>query len=179
MADLACKTKDAGFQLEQVQDFTPTPMTVATVIYYSGYDPYTLKKSQRREVNAKKDQHRFFFVISEKTPIGFDTLHRLKRPDLLEKLLEKNPRRARKMAARGSGPSENTARGLSGDRYERAASDTSPRGVELVDVEVGDPSPMQVQVEGAARICSWDIQTSKLAVKPRSPLRRDMKALAM
>jgi uncharacterized radical SAM protein YgiQ len=44
MADLAIKTKELGFRLEQVQDFTPTPMTVATVIYYSGYHPYTLKK---------------------------------------------------------------------------------------------------------------------------------------
>ena len=44
MANLAAETKDMGFQLEQVQGFTPTPMTVATVIYYSGYHPYTLKK---------------------------------------------------------------------------------------------------------------------------------------
>ncbi len=44
MANLAAETKDMGFKLEQVQGFTPTPMTVATVIYYSGYHPYTLKK---------------------------------------------------------------------------------------------------------------------------------------
>ena len=43
MANLAAETKDMGFKLEQVQDFTPTPMTVATVIYYSGVHPYTLK----------------------------------------------------------------------------------------------------------------------------------------
>ena len=44
MANLAAETKEMGFELEQVQDFTPTPMTVATVIYYSGYHPYTLKE---------------------------------------------------------------------------------------------------------------------------------------
>ena len=43
MANLAIETKEMGFQLEQVQDFTPTPMTVATVIYYSGVHPYTLR----------------------------------------------------------------------------------------------------------------------------------------
>ncbi len=44
MADLAAKTKALNFKLEQIQDFTPTPMTLATVIYYSGYHPYTLEK---------------------------------------------------------------------------------------------------------------------------------------
>lgn len=62
MANLAAETKDMGFQLEQVNDFTPTPMTVATVIYYSGYHPYTLKpiKTPKTE-KEKKDQNRFFF----------------------------------------------------------------------------------------------------------------------
>ena len=62
MANLAAETKDMGFQLEQVNDFTPTPMTVATVIYYSGYHPYTLKpvKTPKTEQD-KKDQNRFFF----------------------------------------------------------------------------------------------------------------------
>ena len=41
MAELAVKTRNLDFHLEQVQDFTPTPMTVATEIYYSGYHPYT------------------------------------------------------------------------------------------------------------------------------------------
>ena len=62
MANLASETKDMGFQLEQVQDFTPTPMTVATIIYYSGYHPYTLEKiSTPKSKQEKKDQHRFFF----------------------------------------------------------------------------------------------------------------------
>ena len=62
MANLAAETKDMGFQLEQVQDFTPTPMTVATVIYYSGVHPYTLKPTfVPKTAQEKKDQHRFFF----------------------------------------------------------------------------------------------------------------------
>jgi len=62
MANLAAETKEMGFQLEQVQDFTPTPMTVATVIYYSGVHPYTLKPTfAPRSKKEKQDQHRFFF----------------------------------------------------------------------------------------------------------------------
>lgn len=44
MANLAIQTKKLHFQLEQVQDFTPTPMTLATEMYYTGYHPYTLEK---------------------------------------------------------------------------------------------------------------------------------------
>lgn len=62
MANLAAETKEMGFQLEQVQDFTPTPMTVATVIYYAGVHPYTLKPTfAPKTKKEKQDQHRFFF----------------------------------------------------------------------------------------------------------------------
>ncbi len=62
MANLALETKDMGFRLEQVQDLTPTPMTVATVIYYSGYHPYTMKEVfTARTEKEKKAQHMFFF----------------------------------------------------------------------------------------------------------------------
>lgn len=62
MANLAAETKEMGFKLEQVQDFTPTPMTVATVIYYAGVHPYTLKPTfVPKTKKEKQDQHRFFF----------------------------------------------------------------------------------------------------------------------
>ena len=62
MAELAVKTKELGYKLEQVQDFTPTPMTLATEIYYSGYDPYTLKPVFVAKTKQEKlDQQRFFF----------------------------------------------------------------------------------------------------------------------
>lgn len=62
MANLAAETKDMGFRLEQVQDFTPTPMTVATVIDYSGYHPYTMKEMfTAKTEKEKKDQYMFFF----------------------------------------------------------------------------------------------------------------------
>ena len=62
MAKLAAKTKKLGYKLEQVQDFTPTPMTVATVIYYSGYHPYTLAPVKTAiSYDEKKKQRKFFF----------------------------------------------------------------------------------------------------------------------
>lgn len=62
MAGLAVETRVQGFRLEQIQDFTPTPMTVATVIYYSGYHPITLKKVYTaRSREQKEEQRQFFF----------------------------------------------------------------------------------------------------------------------
>ena len=54
MANLAAETKDMGFQLEQVQDFMPTPMTVAEVIYYTGVHPYTLKPVKTVKTKEEK-----------------------------------------------------------------------------------------------------------------------------
>lgn len=62
MANLAIQTKKMDFRLEQVQDFTPTPMTLATVIYYSGYHPYTMEKVfTARNQHEKREQRKFFF----------------------------------------------------------------------------------------------------------------------
>ena len=89
MANLAAETKDMGFQLEQVQGFTPTPMTVATVIYYSGYHPYTLKPMKTPKTRKEKDeQHRFFFWYKKENRRWIqNTLTKLGRPDLLKTLL--------------------------------------------------------------------------------------------
>jgi radical SAM superfamily enzyme YgiQ (UPF0313 family) len=61
MADLAVKTKDLGFKLEQVQDFTPTPMTVATEIYATGVHPYNLKPVTVAKTPEEKQEQRSFF----------------------------------------------------------------------------------------------------------------------
>jgi len=89
MANLAAETKDMGFQLEQVQGFTPTPMTVATVIYYSGYHPYTLKPTRTPKTkNEKDDQHRFFFWYKKENKQWIqNTLNKVGRLDLLKVLL--------------------------------------------------------------------------------------------
>jgi len=92
MANLAAETKKMGFKLEQVQDFTPTPMTVATVSYYSGYHPYTLKSIKAVKDRQKKiEQRRFFFWYKPENHkwIKEKLLH-INRPDLLKILLEKS-----------------------------------------------------------------------------------------
>ncbi len=62
MAELALKTKDLGFRLEQVQDFTPTPMTVATEIYATGVHPYNAEEvCVARTPEEKQEQRSFFF----------------------------------------------------------------------------------------------------------------------
>ena len=103
MANLAAETKDMGFQLEQVQGFTPTPMTVATVIYYSGYHPYTLKKVKtpitRKE---KEEQHRFFFWYKDENKAWIKkTLSKLGRQDLLKVLLPEKGEKWRKNKPKG------------------------------------------------------------------------------
>lgn len=89
MANLAAETKDMGFQLEQVQGFTPTPMTVATVIYYSGYHPYTLKATKTpKSKKEKEEQHRFFFWYKKENKGWIrKTLNKLGRKDLVEALV--------------------------------------------------------------------------------------------
>lgn len=88
MAELAIKTRDLDFHLEQVQDFTPTPMTVATEIYYSGVHPYTGEKlftAIRPEQKLAQRQYFFWYDRTYRQGITA-SLHRLHRPDLLRRL---------------------------------------------------------------------------------------------
>ena len=89
MANLAAETKDLGFQLEQVQGFTPTPMTVATIIYYTGVHPYTLKPVYTAKTREeKRNQHLFFFWYKPENRQKIkEKLLRLGRNDLLTRLL--------------------------------------------------------------------------------------------
>lgn len=88
MAELAVLTKNLNFHLEQVQDFTPTPMTVSTETWYTGFDPYTLEpvfsaKTQRE----KLAQRQFFFWYKPEERRNIEQeLRRIGRPDLIKKL---------------------------------------------------------------------------------------------
>lgn len=88
MAELAALTKELDFHLEQVQDFTPTPMTVATEIYYSGYHPYTGEKVYTARTDKEKlAQRQFFFWYKPECRRQIvDELRRMRRPDLIEAL---------------------------------------------------------------------------------------------
>ena len=90
MAELAIQTKELEFKLEQVQDFTPTPMTVATVIYYSGYHPYTMEKIfTAKEKNTKLAQRMFFFWYKRENRKEIENkLLSLGRKDLISRLIK-------------------------------------------------------------------------------------------
>ena len=67
MAQLAEITKKLNFHLEQVQDFTPTPMTVSTETWYTGYNPYTMEKVfSARSPKEKLAQRQYFFWYKDK-----------------------------------------------------------------------------------------------------------------
>lgn len=88
MAELAVETKQLNFHLEQVQDFTPTPMTLATEIYYTGIHPYTGEKVFTARSDADKQAQRkyFFWWDESKRQEIIASLRRINRPDLIAKL---------------------------------------------------------------------------------------------
>ena len=91
MAELAVLTKQMDFHIEQVQDFTPTPMTIATEMWYTGYDPYTLEPVfSAKSPKEKLAQRQFFFWYkpSERQSIMRE-LRRIGRPDLIAKLFNR------------------------------------------------------------------------------------------
>lgn len=92
MAELAVKTKALNFRLEQVQDFTPTPMTVATEIYYSGVHPYTGKEVFRAvRPEQKLAQRKYFFWYDRTYRVDIErSLRRLHRPDLIARLFSRD-----------------------------------------------------------------------------------------
>lgn len=91
MAELAVITKQLDFHLEQVQDFTPTPMTVATEAWYTGFHPYTLEpifsaKTQREKLAQRQF---FFWYKPEERKNIINELRRIGRSDLIDKLYGK------------------------------------------------------------------------------------------
>lgn len=95
MAELAVITKGLDFHLEQVQDFTPTPMTISTETWYTGYDPYTLEPVFSAKTQKEKLAQRMFFFWykpEERRAIESE-LRRIGRSDLIAKLYDKRDMR--------------------------------------------------------------------------------------
>ena len=88
MAELAVLTKRMDFHLEQVQDFTPTPMTVSTEAWYTGLHPYTLQPIYSAHSQRDKLAQRqfFFWYKPEMRRAIMDELRRIGRRDLIDKL---------------------------------------------------------------------------------------------
>lgn len=94
MAELAVITKSLDFRLEQVQDFTPTPMTVSTETWYTGFNPYTLEKVEcARSPREKLAQRMFFFWYKPEERRAIETaLRRMGRSDLISELYQRKDR---------------------------------------------------------------------------------------
>ena len=90
MAELAAETRKLNFKLEQVQDFTPTPMTLATEIFYTGFHPYIMQQIYTARTKTEKLEQRqyFFWYKPEEKKQIIKKLMSLKRQDLLKKLFE-------------------------------------------------------------------------------------------
>ena len=93
MAELAVITKNLDFHLEQVQDFTPTPLTNATETWYTGFDPYTLQPVfSAKTPKEKLAQRQYFFWYKPEERRGIEqSLRRIGRPDLIAKLYSGMP----------------------------------------------------------------------------------------
>ena len=96
MAELAVITKNLDFHLEQVQDFTPTPLTNATETWYTGYDPYTLEPVfSAKTPKEKLAQRQYFFWYTPEERRGIEqSLRRIGRTDLIGKLYSGMPQRS-------------------------------------------------------------------------------------
>lgn len=88
MAELAVESRNLNMHLEQVQDFTPTPMTLATEIYYTGIHPYTGERVfVATDKNEKLAQRKYFFWYDKKYQNDIIlSLKRLHRSDLIQRL---------------------------------------------------------------------------------------------
>lgn len=123
MAELAAITKDLDFHLEQVQDFTPTPMTVSTEAWYTGYDPYTLEPVFSAKTPSEKLAQRmfFFWYQHDQRPAIERELRRLGRTDILDRLYGGAPKQ-------GSQRGDREPRGGHNRRGAQAREDYSRRG---------------------------------------------------
>ena len=106
MAELAVITKALDFQLEQVQDFTPTPLTIATEMWYTGYDPYTLEPVFSAKKQAEKLlQRQFFFWYKPEERGNIErALRNIGRPDLINALYKNTNGFSEKRNKKGEKP---------------------------------------------------------------------------
>lgn len=98
MAELALEMKRMGYRLEQIQDFTPTPMTLSTEMYYTGIDPTTMKPVYVATTPGDKaDQRRlFFFYRPEEQRAIIDSLRRTGNAHFIPLLFANAPAKGRR-----------------------------------------------------------------------------------
>ena len=109
MADLAVRTKRLDFHLEQIQDFTPTPMTVSTEAWYTGYDPYTLEPVfSAKTPKDKNNQRLFFFWYKKEERQNIEReLRKIGHPELIDELYSSNDWGRQQSSGRGKKDDKN------------------------------------------------------------------------
>jgi uncharacterized radical SAM protein YgiQ len=133
MAELALETKQLGFQLEQVQDFTPTPMTIATEMFYSELSPDGKPLYVAKTPEQKKSQRQFFFwYIPENRPQIRATLERLKLGKIGRLLLSRSAK------AEGKEFFPSKERESNAEYREREQQKREQRSVTIVPKKVGE-----------------------------------------
>ena len=108
MAELAVMCRDLDFQLEQIQDFTPTPMTISTETWYTGFNPYTLEPVFSAKTPEKKQNQRMFFFWYQpemRSKIERE-LRQMGRSDLIKKLYPNGGQRNNMPEERKTGPNQ-------------------------------------------------------------------------
>jgi len=96
MLELHQKTSKENTLTEQIQDFTPTPMTLSTAMFYTGINPYTGKKVYvARDMDEKRIQKSFFFIKERTKRIEIENfLSKNNRSDILKQIRGfQNPKR--------------------------------------------------------------------------------------
>ena len=121
MADLAVRTKRLDFHLEQIQDFTPTPMTVSTEAWYTGYDPYTLEPVfSAKTPKDKNNQRLFFFWYKKEERQNIEReLRKIGRPELINELYSSNDWSRQQSSGKGK-KDDNNRREYKNSRKEKA-----------------------------------------------------------
>lgn len=121
MADLAVRTKRLDFQLEQIQDFTPTPMTVSTEAWYTGYDPYTLEPVfSAKTPKDKNNQRLFFFWYKKEERQNIEReLRKIGHPELINELYSSNDWGRQQSSGKGK-KDDNNRREHKNSRKEKA-----------------------------------------------------------
>ncbi len=89
MAELAAFLKARGIRPQQINDFLPAPMELATSIYFTGLDPFTLEPVYVAKKDTERRMQRALlqYYKPENRPLILRALRDINRPDLIKKIL--------------------------------------------------------------------------------------------
>ena len=89
MAELALFLKERRIRPQQINDFLPAPMELATSIYFTGLDPFTLEPVYvpKKEAERRMQRALLQYYKPENKPLIIKALREINRQDLIKKLL--------------------------------------------------------------------------------------------